>query len=588
MHAQPKRMVPTSAFLLAVLLPVTAAAQGEAPAEDAGAPAETDPGPVESAPGEEIAEGSGEEASAEAEETPGTEAEADETATEDETPDEIALSAQPDEVVEEVPAEAGTGEDGLVLYGAGSGEYGLRVNLMNQIPLMPLPRTDPAETGSLGQTMWAEQWIRLRAEMGLRSRLRLVGELDIFDGLVFGDFAQGIEAAEHPRDDATAFPGVQPRALYVEAMMPPVGMLRAGLMTSHWGLGILANDGAHEPVFGAYRYGDVVTRVAFATKPLGMTSPYTVVAAGDLVFDDGLADIRDGDIALQGVLAAYYEQDERTVGFYAVYRSQRTTHQSDLASFDDGLDVVVLDAFARWDMEEPSGGTLFGAVEAAYVHGQATLARTLTVPEHDIRQLMVVGQVGRTVAALDVILEGGYTTGDSNTEDDQLLRASLDPDHRVGLILFPEVLAWQTARAATLAQSEILAARPSPGSELLPTNGGVAGAFYLFPHAMWRIRKWIEARVGMVWGRATADVVDPYRQRAESRTVNYRGGDSRNRDLGLELDASVILRTELSRSVAVSGGIEAGVFLPGHAFDDEAGETMDPVGLLVFRGGLSF
>jgi len=244
--------------------------------------------------------------------------------------------------------------------------------------------------------------------------------------------------------------------------------------------------------------------------------------------------------------------------------------------------------YADWDFAEPSGGRLFAAFEGAAVFGDTSITRTIDRSKENIRQFLGALQLGRRSDSFDITLEGGFTSGDSNTEDGVQRRATMSRNHRVGLLLFPEVMAWNTARAASLAASAELGARPSPGSQLLPTNGGVAGAYYLNPHVRYHALPWLDLRAGMVWGRASSAVVDPYRQRAESLTANYQGGDPQQRDLGLELDGAVLLSHELPEGVVLTGGVEGGWLEPGRAFDDAAGHAMANVGLVRMRVGLSF
>jgi hypothetical protein len=484
-------------------------------------------------------------------------------------------------------ADADADDGGLVFYGRVGGEYQLRGNAMSDIPLTPLPRRP--DTAELGQNYWAEQWLRLRGEIGFRDVVRLVGELDLLFGVAFGDLAIGTTPAAWPRDDY-GYPGLRLRHLYID-WNSPIGIVRVGQMGFSWGLGILANDGETPPPFGDYRYGDLVRRVLFATRPFGTSSPFVVALAGDWIAWDLVADWERpcrragqsncGDTAFQGVLAAYYEEGDDRLGGFLAYRSQ----QSHLGDF---LEVFVLDLYGRWHVPDPTGGRFFLAAEAAVVTGATSLTRTVDRPRADVTQLLAAVQLGRTHADLDLVLEGGYASGDSNTEDGSERRATFDPDHRVGLVLFPEVLASQSARSAHLAQTDELSGRPARGSELLPTNGGVSGAFYLFAYGIWRPLPWLEARLGSIVAWASADVVDPYRQRAESRSVNYRGGDPTRRDLGLEVDAAILFHADLGGGVHFSGGLEGGLLFPGHAFDDASGNTMGEVGLARARGGLRY
>ncbi len=474
-----------------------------------------------------------------------------------------------------------------------TGEYRLRFNHMGDVPLFTIGRTGYPDR--LGQNSWFDQWLRLGGTLAWGGSLKVVAELDLAHGMIAGDPAQGVTAAARPRDADPLFPRgiVEPRQLYLQ-WLSPVGQFRLGLQTSHWGLGILANDGAHEQPFGDYRFGDRVFRLLFATKPLGRRSNVYVALLGDLVYDDLIATLSEGERALQGTLAVFYRKgegrEERSIGFYGVYRDQRRDAQDRGRSLgvDERLQVAVADVYARWTWDEPSGGLIFAAFEGAYVFGETNLTRTAERDVFRVRQFIAAAQVGRLADDWDFVLEVGYASGDSNAEDDAQRRGSMDPDHRVGLILFPELMAAQTARAATLARSEELFARPQPGTDLLPTDGGVAGAWYLFPYAKWRPLSWLDARLGAVWARASAPVTDPFRQRAYSRSVNFRGGDPSQRDLGLEVDGALLTRFGLGHGIVASGGLEGGVLFPGRAFDDAAGGSMGPLGMLRVRAGLRF
>jgi len=98
----------------------------------------------------------------------------------------------------------------------------------------------------------------------------------------------------------------------------------------------------------------------------------------------------------------------------------------------------------------------------------------------------------------------------------------------------------------------------------------------------------LDLRVGGVLAWTAADNVDPYRQRAESRSVNYRGGDPSRHDLGLELDAAIRGHWPLTDWLQFQAGIEGGLLFPGRAFDDDQGHTMGQVGLARLRLGLAF
>ncbi len=479
---------------------------------------------------------------------------------------------------------------------------------MSDIPLQaagPRAAGEPAVGPNLGQNWFAEQWLRAGFSMTLADHrdenhhpvpfLTLFGQMDMLWGVAFGELAHGTIPAAYPRDQY-GYPGIRFRQLYLE-WRSPIGLFRVGQMTFSWGLGIVANDGQTPQPFGDYRFGSLVRRALFATRPLGESTPFTVALAGDWVAWDLVADAQRpclrptpdpypgasacGDTAFQGVLAAFYGEGDDQVGGYVAYRTQHDYQNA-------FLDVFALDLFARWHFAEPTGGRFFFAIEAAYFRGATSLTRTATRARTDVEQFLGAIQLGRRHQQIDLVFEGGYASGDSNTEDGAERRGTFNPDHRVGLVLFPEVIAMQTARAAFLAQDPDTFGRAQPGATLIPTNGGVSGAFYLFPYMIWRPIEWLDVRIGGVLAWTAADNVDPYRQRAESRSVNYRGGDPGRHDLGLELDAGLRAHWPLTDWLQLQLGLEGGILFPGRAFDDDRGQTMGDVGMARLRLGLVF
>ncbi|MBX3227138.1 MAG: hypothetical protein KIT84_35620 [Labilithrix sp.] len=514
------------------------------------------------------------------------------------------------------PAEADTYR--LVIHG----EHQIRLQGQRSFPLVATASAQAARPGleaqSLGQNGFVTHWLRVTPVLQLKESLSIVGQLDL-TGLVVGDKARGVSADETPRDELNGFGNLQPRWLYAEYKLP-FGYARLGQQPNHWGMGVVFNDGDHPTLFGDYRYGSISERLLLATKPGGKDSDFNLSFAADLVFRDQLARLTRGEQALQGIVAAYWEHGADRLGVFTTFRHQTSDRAAaaPFATFKDELDQITIDLHGRVTKQVPGDrrAFLYAEAEAAYVIGSTDLARSAAQATTQIRayggaaKLGVMhlhrgAQEGWTLprdprrapdgpAYGDLIgeLEIGYASGDADPYDGTLKRFTFDPNHRVGLLLFDEVLRFQTARSATAAADPSLASssRVVPGApaDLLPSNGGVFGAQYVNPTVTYRPRGWLDFKGGVVVAQATSEIVDPYQVATRGSYVSYRGGSPKRRDLGVELDGGFEVRVPLEYGITTQVGAQAGVLFPGGALEDAAGNTISTQWIAVGRLGLQF
>lgn len=479
------------------------------------------------------------------------------------------------------------------------GELQFRGQRQSDVPLLA-PSSDPG-AASLGQKKLLMQWVRFEAHFQILDKVELVGQIDVPRGFV-GDTTRYVDPAAEPMAEENPV-RVDARWLYAD-VWTPVGLFRIGQQPNHFGMGMLANDGNHPTLFGDYRRGDVSERILFATRPGGKDGKLAVFLAGDLVFRDQNATLSDGDHAFQGVLGGLYGSEHNQLGAFGLVRHQTRGRDStgSLTPFTEALDVRAIDVNGRFNARTPGANAwFFGEAEAAGLWGTTDIVRTVEETregnKEKIRSFGAAMRLGVAHEASGVkdryadvtaALGWGYATGDANPADGTTRRFTMNPSFRVGLVLFDHVLAWKTARAAALAQDPNLVNRPAPGSQLLPTNGGIAGATYVNPTVVVRPMRWLDFKGGVVIASATSDVVDPFRFGANGRVQNYDGGTARRRDLGVELDGGVEARFGLEYGLTFQLGMQAGVLFPGHAFDDENGGGMPTQHVEMARAGLLF
>lgn len=448
---------------------------------------------------------------------------------------------------------------------------------------------------------------RLRAAPELHlGGLGLIAEADAITGAVLGapDVMQGVamtapgnEGWPALRDQLgrrvpyPSLSAVELRKLYLEYRWRS-GAFRVGQQTSHWGLGLLANDGDHAPRagdFGQQQFGSLVYRALLAARPLfekgGAWRAVETAFAADLVVRDGTAEYALGDRAFQGVVALRFAKDERNqAGLYVVYRDQ-----SNVEVTDGGKQtrVFVFDFAGNWEFLRRRQQRLTLGWEFVGITGTTTQARSTTAEELQVRQYGFALKSAYRHRRVTVRFDAGLASGDQNPLDDRVENLRFDRDYKVGLILFDQVLGYQTARGAARAADPGVLGRPPEGVDVLGTGGAVTGAWYLFPRLQVRALDWLDVYGGPLFAFSSAKLTDPFNTNLGGGTsVNALGGEPGSY-LGTEVDLGVQARFHPVRELEIQLTGEGGLFVPGDAFSLPDGQLMGPVGFGRIRVGVA-
>lgn len=445
-----------------------------------------------------------------------------------------------------------------------------------------------------GQRQWIEHRLRLTpkiVEVGEKGGAEIQASFDIVSGEFAGDVAsdfRGYGLTERSARNGFRAEGFDFRHLFAE-VSTPLGLLAVGQMPSQWGMGMVANSGNGENTvdFGDARFGDIVDRILFATRPLvGVLSPksdfareLSVAVAADLVYRDRYASLlvknggglQWGDTAVEMLGAAVYAPGEGTrAGLYVTRRIQS------YASNAGDLHVWTFDAYVRH--AQPVGGLLLTAEgEAAQVWGGSSHAPTLAaLGTTRVSQQGAVVRLGAVRGRLEAELEGGFASGDSNPFDDRSSSFQMNRDYKVGLVLFDEVLMFQSQNAARRLSDPKLFGRPLPGLDLLPTEGAVSNALYLKPTLRFKPELWggtVRLVGSALFARAAQPLVDPFQALVSSSSLNSFGHPA-GQGYGVELDAAVSFARRISGHLGFEAGAQFGYLIPGSAFTQADGRRM--------------
>lgn len=432
----------------------------------------------------------------------------------------------------------------------------------------------------------------------IRGRIDLVGEtlemhaeMDLVSGQIAGDWAPATPSRADTETHATRDPFgrgqvVDPREFYAQ-WRTPVGELRAGLQTSQWGLGLIANSGSlnDEDLFNQNFGGDRVVRGVFATAPLrpfvdgGFAEDIYLAVGADLVWRDENADFIAGDRAVQGMAAAFYRTEDTKGGFYGVYRDQDDRN-------GDFLQVWVFDAYADHIFAAGKDFEFRTAAEVALMRGETD--RTWS-PDADPIDVMALGAATELEALykpvdLGVQLRAGYASGDANTDDDTLYRFRFDPNYHVGMVLFDHYLPAVTREAVDGIFDPDRSGYAPRGVDGLISDGGVENAYYLSPRLSYGGDEGFLAAASLLWAQAAQPISDPYASFENGGgLVGVNGKDPASDDLGIELDAAARYRFRPVDPLRLEIKGEYGIFFPGEAFADQKGDLADPQSLVRVR-----
>lgn len=363
----------------------------------------------------------------------------------------------------------------------------------------------------------------------------------------------------------------QLRKGYGRFSVGPYVTVGGGFMANHWGLGLIANDGAHGWEPGSARFtdprnGDLVLRGFVGTGPLTDARFVATFAFDQVRADDVLL---SGDSAHQFIASVLLGHDRpNQIGYFFVHREQTHADGSYLR-----VNVADFAGKATFDLKRAK---LTLEAEAALVFGRTTVAPTVEVPRQDVFQLGGVLRASLDFDRVGGVLDLLYASGDSNAYDGKVTGFKTDPNFETGLLLFRYLHAAQTARAVVTASNPDLSAVAPPGVERLPSRGGITNTLVIFPRFWVRPFKGFEAYGGALFALAPD-------KNADALNTRIAGGSPRNAldaspgaYWGTELDLGLRYRLYLKRT-ALEAGAEGGVLFPSSALRGAAPLDFGPV-----------
>ena len=436
-----------------------------------------------------------------------------------------------------------------------------------------------------GTVSGGEPWIDQRFRLGLggeAGRFGMAVEADLFTGIIYGEPYAAID--ERSRQAASA-DGFRPRKALL-TFSPDFGRFAVGLTTSHWGLGMLANDGDTDPWFGQNELGDRTLRASLTTGAFGQENLYFTVAA-DRVLADDIARWTEEQAAWQGVGSLYYATANTKAGVYGVYRYQREQAE------DRTTRVGVADGFLDHTWEGPGVTWLRFQGEVAGILGSTD--RATTYSSRETIAVMSGGATGSLQLISDedqvwlVTTRAGWASGDADPDDGVSRDFTFDREFDVGMVLFDQVLGRVEGATYDLLSDPGNSGQPPDGVDAIATEGAFRRAAFVQPIVDVNPHQILLLRAGVSASWATAPHAQPfYTYRAGGTPTNHHNAVVDGRLLGTELNWLVSLHDFLHGTKNLSNihpdlTVQGGHLLVGPAL---AGAGPDRIDLFLATGRL--
>ena len=364
----------------------------------------------------------------------------------------------------------------------------------------------------------------------------------------------------------------QVRKAALRASLGHFAHIKGGLMTSFWGMGLVANDGSHSWAPGNAgfldpRGGDRVARLMLASGPV--TPMKLVLAVGhDWVQQDD--NMLEGDVARQVFGSFIVGQGlSSTIGFYGVYRTQETETGST-------TEVIALDMYGRTSHHLGESVNLTVEAEVALIMGDTTLSPSPQYPEKSVIQVGAAARATLDAGWIGGVLDFLFASGDSSLDDSTQTAFKPDPNYELGIIFYRYVLAGMTARATHTASNKMITGYAPQDLERYPTRESASNTIAIFPRIYVRPMRGLELYGGPLIALAPVPPTDPFNTKmAGGQARNAYNGDP-GTYLGTEIDLGARFRM-LMGGTELTIGLEGGMFLPGDGLQDANEESMDTV-----------
>ena len=342
-----------------------------------------------------------------------------------------------------------------------------------------IPEIGPETGGALSYRSmnFIQSRLRIRPSINISPTLRIKGEVDMLDNIIWGEGITGRLPGEvicpqfSYEGNYSKCKGL-PRVVSIKQLWGEVsGILalpitvRIGRQPVDFGLGIFFNDGedlkgeggGFKNLWGDAHYGTVRDRISI---DLGFSENFSLLTGFDFL-RSSRGELQENIVSPFIVPKIGGENFKFMLYGGAEYSTTRTQE------LYFALPYVYISPTFGLKIE----------VEGNVIGGRTSLYPQFGgIERYEVFAWNVAGRVKWETGLIVLSLDGGFASGDKNPTDGKIESVQMHPDYNAGFILFEDVLAELTGEIGRIVEDTA-----GRGGGLYATQGGVKSAWFVMP-----------------------------------------------------------------------------------------------------------
>lgn len=345
-----------------------------------------------------------------------------------------------------------------------------------------------------------------------------------------------------------------------------------GQKLSHWGMGMLINDGKDKGLFGENYAGDTSAGVFISIPPFFFSSERLLadglllnLGAGYLIRDN-FANIYYGDSGFHIYSSLTYDSeggmslnDGFQSGLYYGYRSQQSR-------YDESLRLNIFDIYFKKEhyLNDISSPNIFIYFEAALLYGDGERMLWGRDFDYDIMSYGMVLRTGIRDKEYMFYIDIGYSSGDDNPFDKTLSSFRFSSIFKEGLILFSEVYGFSSA-ASNIRAYNLLLSDEQIYFEDVESYGCISNTIFSSVNFSYAFANLLKLDFLLLLAGIDKSIIDPYFSKIAGSERNFYDSIEQSRFLGIELDVGLEREWYQNRYFKVKSRVEYGHLFAGGA-----------------------